>query len=58
MIEFGAWITRFNWILLFRISDVNEKVAYFSEITWLMDEKLFPLQKVVLSNNDKEWMKI
>ena len=53
MIEFGAWIARFNWILLYRISDVNEKVAYFSEITWLMVEKLFPLQKVVLSNNDR-----
>ena len=58
MIEFGAWIARFNWILLYRISDVNEKVAYFSEITWLMVEKLFPLQKVVLSNNDREWMTI
>ena len=56
MIEFGSWITRFNWILLYRISDVNEKVKYFSMITWLMIERCFPLTRFVLSSSDKEWI--
>ena len=56
MLEFGAWIANFNWIVLFRIKDVNDKVAYFSKITWLMVEELFPLEKIIISDSDKEWM--
>ena len=29
MIEFGSWIANFNWVLLYRIQDVNDKIAYF-----------------------------
>ena len=56
IIEFGSWITKFDWSVLFQIKDVNQKVLYFSTITWLMVEKIFPLQKIIISNSDKEWM--
>ena len=45
MIEFGSWITKFDWTLMLQIKDVNQKVLYFSTITWLMVDKYFPLQK-------------
>ena len=44
--EFGSWITNHDWSLLFRIKCVNEKVQYFSMITWLMIDKYFPVQKI------------
>ena len=56
MIEFGSWISRFDWSLLFEIKNVNDKVAYFSAVTWLMVDKYFPLKKVLISSTDKEWM--
>ena len=56
--EFGSWITKFDWSLLFQIQCVNEKVAYFSTITWLMIEKYFPVQKITISTSDKEWMTV
>ena len=33
MIEFGSWITKFDWTLMLQIKDVNQKVLYFSTIT-------------------------
>ena len=56
IIEFGAWITRFDWSELFMLRDVNDKVAYFATITWLMVEKYFPLTPVLITNTDKEWV--
>ena len=56
MIEFGAWVATFNWILLYRLQDVNDKVSYFSKITWLKIDEIFPLQKIIISSTDKEWM--
>ena len=56
MIEFGAWIATFNWILLYRLQEVNDKVSYFSKIIWLKIDEIFPLQKIVISSTDKEWM--
>lgn len=56
--EFGSWITTFDWSLLFKIKCVNEKVSYFSTITWLMIEKYFLVQKITISSSDKEWMTV
>ena len=56
ILEFGAWITRFDWSVLFQIKDVNQKVLYFSAITWAMVELLFPLQTITVSDSDKVWM--
>ena len=46
----------FDWTILFGIENINDKIDYFSTITWLMVEKLFPLQKIIFSGSDKEWM--
>ena len=56
MIEFGFWLTRFNWIVLLRISDVNLKITYFFSLIWLMIDKFFPLIKVAIADDDKEWI--
>ena len=54
--EFGKWITNFNWTDLFEILDVHKKIAYFTNIMWLMIEKYFPLVAVVSSSDDREWI--
>ena len=56
IIAFGSWLTKFDWSILLNIKDVNLKVAYFSEIMWIMIDKYFPLKKVVATKNDKEWI--
>ena len=56
LIEFGACLTRFNWNILLQIDEVNQKVAYFFTIMWTMIDKFFPLVKVDITNNDKEWI--
>ncbi len=53
IIEFGSWITKFDWNILQRIKNVNQKIAYFFEIMWFMIDKFFPLTKVVVADNDK-----
>ena len=42
IIEFAAWLINHNWSPLYEISDVDQKIAYFSTITWLMIDKFFP----------------
>ena len=54
--EFGSWLVKFNWCEMLRINDVNQKVAYFMNIMWIMIDKFFPLIKVVRTNSDKEWI--
>ena len=56
ILEFGHWLTRFSWLHLFQISDVNLKIAYFANIMWAMIDKYFPLVKIVVSDDDKEWI--
>ena len=56
MIQFGAWITTFDWSTLLNIHDVNEKVDYFNTIMWAMINKFFPLVKVVVTDNEKKWI--
>ena len=56
IIQFGTWITTFDWNEMIMLSDVNDKVAYFATITWIMIEKYFPLTPVIITNTDKEWM--
>ena len=53
MLAFGYWITRFDWSELFLLEDVNDKVAYFTTITWIMVEKYFPLTPIIITNADK-----
>ena len=55
-IGFGAWITQFDWSVLFKLNCVNKKVMYFSSITWEMVEKFFPVKTITISSSDKEWM--
>ena len=42
LIEFGSWIVNFDWTILFEIQNVNDKIEYFSTVTWLMVDNLFP----------------
>ena len=56
MIQFGAWITTFDWSTLLNLHDVNEKVDYFNTIMWAMINKFFPLVKVVVTDNEKKWI--
>ena len=56
IMEFGSWLTKFNWNILFMISDVNQKIAYFFEIMWFMIDKFFPPIQVVVADNDKKWI--
>merc|ERR1712082_42394 len=56
IIEFGAWLVKFNWSVLLRITNVNKKYIYFMTIMWNMINKSFPPTKVVISNCDKDWM--
>ena len=56
IIQFGNWITRFDWSELINLKDVNDKVAYFVTITCIMVEKYFPLTPVIRTNTDKEWV--
>ena len=42
IIEFGAWLVKFNWSVLLRITNVNKKIEYFMSIMWNMINKLFP----------------
>ena len=46
MQNFGSWITKFNWDVLLRISDVNLKTAYLFNIIWIMIEIFFPSIKL------------
>ena len=32
IIEFGAWLVNFNWNILLRINNVNQKIDYFMNI--------------------------
>ena len=52
--EFGAWLVNFDWNVLLRINNVNQKIDYFMNIMWGMINKLFPPIKVIVSNDDKE----
>merc|ERR1712055_584262 len=45
IIEFGAWLVNFNWNILLRINNVNQKIYYFMNIMWGMINKLFPPSK-------------
>ena len=56
MIQFGSWLTKFDWSVIFSISNVNLKIAYFFEIMWIMIDKYFPPIKVVTFQNDKPWI--
>ena len=56
ILAFGFWLTRFDWSELFLLEDVNDKVAYFTTITWIMVEKYFPLTPITVTNTDKEWI--
>ena len=56
IIEFGAWLVNFDWNVLLRINNVNQKIDYFMNIMWGMINKLFPPIKVVVSNDDKKWI--
>ena len=56
ILAFGFWLTRFDWSELFRLEDVNDKVAYFTTIIWIMVEKYFPLTPITVTNTDKEWI--
>merc|ERR1711895_61975 len=56
MLEFGFWITRFNWSDLMSISDVNLKIAYFFNLIWIMIDFFFPLIRIIITEDDKVWI--
>ena len=41
IIEFGAWLVKFNWSVLLNLTDVNLKTEYFMSIMWNMINELF-----------------
>ena len=56
ILEFGSWITSFQWNELVNISDVNMKILYFFNVMWAMINKFFPLKSVSVVSDDKEWI--
>ena len=56
IIEFGAWLVKFDWSVLLNISNVNQKIDYFMSIMWNMINKYFPPIKVEIANCDKKWI--
>ena len=56
IIEFGAWLVKFDWSVLLNISNVNQKIDYFMSIMWNMINKFFPPIKVAITNCDKKWI--
>ena len=54
--RFGSWITTFDWSEMDDIPHPNDKVIYFNTITRVMVDHFFPLQNVVTSSTDKEWV--
>ena len=56
ILEFGSWITKFSWVELMSIDDVNLKISYFANIMWIMIDKFFPLVGVMSSSNDRDWI--
>ena len=56
IIQFGAWIVNFNWSLLSLIPNVDDRIIYFSTLTWKMIDICFPLKKVAILSTDKEWI--
>ena len=55
-LQFGAWITRFGWRELCEMSQVNDRVGYFTDLLWKVIDIYFPLTNVVISSTDKEWV--
>ena len=55
-LNFGSWLTKFDWSFQFNIPDFNDKVLYFAVTTWKMIEKYFPMTEMDISNTAKEWM--
>ena len=56
ILAFFFWLTRFDWSELFLLEDVNDKVAYFTSITWIMAEKYSRFLPITVTNTDKEWI--
>ena len=56
MLQFGAWLTKFDWSTLLELKDVNQKVTYFYTIMWMMIDKFFPLIKITVTDNEKPWI--
>ena len=54
--QFGAWIVNFDWKQLSLIPDVDDRIIYFSTLTWRMIDIFFPLKKVKIPSTDKEWI--
>ena len=54
--HFGAWISSFEWGQLYDISEVNDKISYFSVLLWKVIDIYFSLLKFVISSTDKEWV--
>ena len=57
LLEFGSWLTRFQWSELVKINDVNLKILYFFNIMWAMIDKFFPLKSVISAWDDKGWIR-
>ena len=55
-LQFGAWITRFGQRELCKMSQVNDRVGYFTDLLWKVIDIYFPLTNVVISSTDKEWV--
>ena len=56
IMQFGAWITSFDWRLLSLIPDVDDRIIFFSTLTWRMINIFFPLKKVRIPSTDREWI--
>ena len=56
ILEFGTWITGFQWDELVSIGEVNMKILYFFNVMWVMIDKFFPLKSVLTASDDKEWI--
>ena len=55
-LQFGAWITNFEWRELCEMAQVNDRVGYFTDLLWKVIDIYFPLTNVVIASTDKEWV--
>ena len=56
LLEFGFWITNFDWIEQYLLDDPNSKAQYLNDTVWAKINELFPYIKVNLTDTDEEWM--
>ena len=54
--NFGKWISRMNWNIVYRLNNPNEKYSLFYHLLSSAIDEYFPLKKSKRSSLDKLWL--